>query len=56
MSPGIARRVLKTFHNPIKVIESDFNISPREKQILDLLAKDFTYRMIGLNYQFRWKP
>jgi DNA-binding NarL/FixJ family response regulator len=48
MSPGIARRVLKTFHNPPKAADSDFNITAREKQILELLAKGFTYRMIGI--------
>jgi DNA-binding NarL/FixJ family response regulator len=48
MSPGIARRVLKSFHNSPKATESYFNITPREQQILQLLAKGYTYRMIGI--------
>jgi DNA-binding NarL/FixJ family response regulator len=49
MSPGIARRVLKTFHSPPRAAESNFNITPREHQILQLLAKGYTYRMIGID-------
>jgi DNA-binding NarL/FixJ family response regulator len=51
MSPGIARRVLQTFHQPVKVIESEFHITAREQQILELLARGFTYRMIALEYK-----
>jgi DNA-binding NarL/FixJ family response regulator len=49
MSPGIARRVLKTFHTSPRAAESNFNITPREHQILQLLAKGYTYRMIGID-------
>lgn len=48
MSPGIARRVLQTFHQPLRVEENEYHITPREKQILELLARGFTYRMIAI--------
>lgn len=51
MSPGIARRVLQTFHQPLKPIENSFHISSREKQVLELLARGFSYRMIALEYK-----
>jgi len=50
MSPGIARRVLQTFHRPLRVPETDYHITPREKQILELLTRGFTYRMIAIEY------
>jgi DNA-binding NarL/FixJ family response regulator len=48
MSPGIARRVLQTFHQARGSAETDYHITPREKQVLELLARGFTYRMIGI--------
>ncbi|QHT66685.1 response regulator transcription factor [Rhodocytophaga rosea] len=50
MSPGIARRVLKTFHQPLRVQENEYHITSREKQILELLARGFTYRMIAIEF------
>lgn len=50
MSPGIARRVLNTFHEPLDVQKEKYNITVRETQILGLLARGFSYRMIGLEY------
>jgi DNA-binding NarL/FixJ family response regulator len=50
MSPGIARRVLQTFHQTKQPADTDYHITPREKQVLELLARGFTYRMIGLEY------
>jgi DNA-binding NarL/FixJ family response regulator len=49
MSPGIARKVLGTFHKPIRSDEK-YNITVRETQILGSLARGFSYRMIGLEY------
>jgi len=51
MSPGIARRVLQTFHQPLRIPGNDYHITARERQILELLARGFTYRMIALEYQ-----
>ncbi|MES2732289.1 MAG: response regulator transcription factor [Bacteroidota bacterium] len=50
MSPGIARRLIQTFHQPPRVQENDYHITPREQQILELLARGFSYRMIALEY------
>ncbi|WP_373513675.1 response regulator [Persicitalea sp.] len=47
MSPGIARRVLQTFlHTP--PAQQSYGITPREQELLQLLAQGFTYRMIGI--------
>jgi DNA-binding NarL/FixJ family response regulator len=50
MSPGIARRVLHTFHQPRRIPENEYHITPREQQVLELLARGFTYRMIGIEF------
>ncbi len=47
MSAGIATRVLQTFRGLYKPQE-DYHITVREKEILILLSRGFTYRMIGL--------
>jgi DNA-binding NarL/FixJ family response regulator len=49
MSPGIARRVLQAFHQP-SVAKQEYNITDREKQVLELLARGFSYRMIGIEF------
>ncbi len=49
MSSGIATRVLRTFHK-IEKPANDYNITDREKQILVLLTKGFTYRMISIEF------
>lgn len=48
MSPGIARQVLKTFLQVPKSIPENYGITEREHQILQLLTKGNTYRMIGI--------
>lgn len=47
MSPGIARRVLKTFSQPAPPSKQPYGITDREKEILHLLTQGYTYRMIG---------
>ncbi|AYB35069.1 response regulator [Chryseolinea soli] len=47
MSPGIARKVLTVFHKP-KETGEQYHITPREQQVLQLLSRGFSYRMIGL--------
>lgn len=47
MSAGIATRVLQTF----RVVEkpsNNYNLTEREKEILEFLTKGFSYRMIGI--------
>jgi DNA-binding NarL/FixJ family response regulator len=50
MSPGIARKVLNAFHPPAESSQGKFHITTRETQILESLAKGFSYRMIGIEY------
>jgi DNA-binding NarL/FixJ family response regulator len=47
MSAGIATRVLQTFRK-VEKPSNNYNITEREKQILVLLTKGFSYRMIGI--------
>ncbi|QJD77259.1 response regulator [Spirosoma rhododendri] len=47
MSPGIARRVLKTFSQVAPPKQQPYGITDREKEILQLLTQGYTYRMIG---------
>ena len=47
MSAGIATRVLQTFRK-VEKPKNDYNITEREKQILELLTRGFSYRMIGI--------
>ena len=51
MSPGIAKRVLQTFRRPPHPERNGHGITPREHQLLELLARGYTYRMIGLDCQ-----
>lgn len=48
MSPAIARKVLQTFHQPLRIVDNDYHVTARERQILELLATGCTYRMIGI--------
>ncbi|GAB3806176.1 response regulator transcription factor [Spirosoma humi] len=49
MSPGIARRVLKTFQQAPQPARPTYNITERERQILKWLAQGYTYRMIAIH-------
>ena len=49
MSPGIASRVLKAFRQT-KQAKSEYHITEREQQVLELLARGFSYRMIGIEF------
>ncbi|WP_254092511.1 response regulator [Dawidia soli] len=48
MSPGIAHRVLEAFRQPKPSAKKEYNITDREQQVLELLSRGFSYRMIGL--------
>jgi DNA-binding NarL/FixJ family response regulator len=50
MSPGIASKVLRTFRQPLSSSKTKYNITDRETQILESLARGFSYRMIALEY------
>ncbi|GAB3785784.1 response regulator transcription factor [Spirosoma horti] len=49
MSPGIARRVLKTFQQAPQPNRPTYAITERERQILKWLAQGYTYRMIAIH-------
>jgi DNA-binding NarL/FixJ family response regulator len=48
MSPGIAHRVLNAFRETIPAPKNEYRISEREQQVLELLSRGFSYRMIAL--------
>lgn len=50
MSPGIANRVLKAFRQSKQSSKNDYHITEREHQVLELLARGFSYRMIGIEF------
>lgn len=50
MSPGIATRVLTAFRQSRQSTQTAYHITEREQQVLTLLAKGFSYRMIGIEY------
>jgi|SRR5688572_2610237 DNA-binding NarL/FixJ family response regulator len=50
MSPGIATRVLKAFHQNKPSAKREYHITDREQQVLELLARGFSYRMIGIEF------
>ena len=47
MSSGIARRVVETFHRGPLVAEEEEPLTPREREILELLVQGFRYREIA---------
>jgi DNA-binding NarL/FixJ family response regulator len=46
MSSSIARKVIASFHAP-QIKQSEFNLSNRESEILELLAKGYRYKEIA---------
>lgn len=54
MNSHIARKIVQSFQHPAARVSEDENLSPREAQVLDLLAKGFLYKEIaeamGLTY------
>ena len=46
-SPGIAQRILKTFQLPSKQTIDQYPLSDREKEVLLLLVKGYTYKAIA---------
>ena len=50
MSPGIANKVLKAFRQSKQPSNQHYHITEREQQVLELLARGFSYRMIGIEF------
>ena len=54
MNSHIARKIVQSFQRPASRASEDQNLSPREAEVLDLLAKGFLYKEIaesmGLTY------
>lgn len=47
MTPSIVKKVLTLFHKLTLPAEDQFGLSPREKEVLDLLTSGFSYKMIA---------
>jgi DNA-binding NarL/FixJ family response regulator len=47
MSSGIARKVVQHFQLPVAEPDSDYHLTQREKETLDLLAKGYLYKEIA---------
>lgn len=47
MSSHIARKIVQSFQRPTPAASNDANLSPREAEVLDLLAKGFLYKEIA---------
>lgn len=54
MSSHIARKIVQSFQRPVPAARDTENLSPRESEVLDLLAKGYLYKEIadkmGLSY------
>jgi len=54
MSSHIARKIVQSFQRPLPAARDTDNLSPRESEVLDLLAKGYLYKEIadkmGLSY------
>jgi DNA-binding NarL/FixJ family response regulator len=49
MSPGIARLIIDSMQEKAKTAVNDYNLTPREKEILGLLSKGNSYKIIATN-------
>lgn len=47
MTPAVARRVLELFNGQERAVREGFNLTNRELEILALLVKGFSYKMIA---------
>ncbi|HYE55485.1 MAG TPA: response regulator transcription factor [Chitinophagaceae bacterium] len=50
MSPSIARKVIQAFQSPARVSLSEYELTPREKEILFSLVDGLSYKKIGEKY------
>src|SRR5436190_12104904 len=55
MTAHIARKVVQSFQKPVSATETTEDLSPREKEVLDLLSQGFLYKEIaeklGISYE-----
>jgi DNA-binding NarL/FixJ family response regulator len=55
MTTHIARKVVQSFQKPVSATETTEDLSPREKEVLDLLSQGFLYKEIaeklGISYE-----
>jgi DNA-binding NarL/FixJ family response regulator len=49
MSPGIARLIVESMQEKARPAANNYNLTPREKEILGLLSKGNSYKMISTN-------
>jgi DNA-binding NarL/FixJ family response regulator len=47
MSPGVARKVLSQFQSNVSQPKEDYNLSKREKEVLEYLVLGLSYKMIA---------
>lgn len=47
MTPGIARRVIELFKQNLQPAANDYNLTPQEKKVLQLLVDGKSYKMIA---------
>ena len=47
MTSNIARKVVQSFQRPGPQLEESANLSPREREVLDLLARGYLYKEIS---------
>lgn len=47
MNSHIARKIVQSFQRPAPATSATVNLSPRESEVLDLLAKGYLYKEIG---------
>jgi DNA-binding NarL/FixJ family response regulator len=47
MSPQIARKVLQMFKQNVPPLKADYNLSPRELEVLELLTQGANFKMIA---------
>jgi DNA-binding NarL/FixJ family response regulator len=47
MSPSIARMIISNMQQPVQVVSNDYQLTNREKEILQLLSKGNSFKMIA---------
>jgi DNA-binding NarL/FixJ family response regulator len=47
MTSNIARKVVQSFQRPVPQLDESANLSPREREVLDLLARGYLYKEIA---------
>jgi DNA-binding NarL/FixJ family response regulator len=53
MSSAIARKVVQHFQHPVKAHQEEYNLTSREREVLDLLVKGALYKEIAHELEIR---